>query len=93
MKSKILSSNSVLTKYFTGTIFWATFTYTLLMIILVPVSLYIMSKASQFNINDSEIYASGNTLITNGILQMMVSMIFAVTLAVMLFGFKNKEAS
>lgn len=93
MKSKILSSNSVLTKYFTGTIFWATFAYTLLMIILVPVSLYILSKASQFNINEPGIYSEGNTLINNGILQMMVSMIFAVTLAVMLFGFKNKEAS
>ena len=93
MKSKILSSNSVLTKYFTGTIFWATFAYTLLMIILVPVSLYIMSKASQFNIYNPEIYSVGNTLINYGILQMMVSMIFAVTLAVMLFGFKNKEAS
>ncbi|CAD2070545.1 hypothetical protein [Phocicoccus pinnipedialis] len=93
MKSKILSSNSVLTKYFTGTIFWVTFAYTLLMIILVPVSLYIMSKANQFNIVDPESYATGNILIINGYLQMIVSMVFAVTLAVMLFGFKNKEAS
>lgn len=93
MKSKTLSSNKILMKYFTGTIFWITFAYTLVMFILVPVALFVYSKANELPFDSGVIPSDENILFTNGGFQLVVSMLFAAMIAVMLFNFKNKEAS